>query len=131
MKYGEFKYGQKKYGYGDIHFITDRTIADVTNETEKGFLNYTDLNRIEKNIESALLLSQTEAEVKKDWKQGDFIFNEDLERLQNSVKEIFDKTKPYISNGIIYQNDFSQINYANLNHFEKTVQSVYEGSKKL
>lgn len=131
MKYGSFKYGTKKYGYGDINFVYDRTIEDVTNETEKGFLNYTDLNRIEKNIQSAADLCGIEYTAKTDWQAGDFIFTADLERLKTVVKAMHDLTKNYITNGLIYDDDFSQINYSKLNHFEKTVQAVYEGGKKL
>lgn len=131
MKYGSFKYGEKKYGYGDIHFVYDRTIEDVTKETEKGFLNYTDLNRIEKNIQSAAIMCDVEFEAKTDWQVGDFIFTDDFNRLQNAIKTMYDKTNQHITNGLIYDDDFSQINYSKLNHFEKMVQAVYEGGKKL
>ena len=50
MKYGSIKYGMRKYGYGDVNFIFDRTIEDIQKNTEKAYINYTDMNRLNKII---------------------------------------------------------------------------------
>ena len=131
MKYGSFKYGSKKYGYGDIHFVYDRTIADMENQTQKSFLNYNDLNRIEKNLISCADLLNENIISKIDWKEGDFILLETFERLTNTLKMLYNKAKPYINNDIVLSyNDFEQINYSSLNHFEKTILAIYKGGIK-
>ena len=48
-KYGQTKYGQTKYGFA-IEYIFDRTEMDLIKGTAKAYINYEDLNRIEKGI---------------------------------------------------------------------------------
>lgn len=62
--------------YGMIPSVIDRTSADVQNNTEKGYYNYTDLNRVGHNVEYlAGLLNGYGYEVtvtpKTDWAVGD------------------------------------------------------------
>ena len=42
----------KFYELEVIYAIFDRILSDVTNKTAKGLMNYTDLNRLEGNIET-------------------------------------------------------------------------------
>lgn len=50
-KYGQTKYGQTKYGFA-IEYIFDRTEMDLIKGTAKAYINYEDLNRIEKGIKA-------------------------------------------------------------------------------
>lgn len=69
-RYGSFKYGEKKYG---SKWITDRTEIDLINNTFKAFLNYTDMNRIEENMQELFDIMRSmgyyaKVDTKTDWK---------------------------------------------------------------
>lgn len=73
-----------------MNAVYDRTQADVDNLTEKGFVNYTDLNRLETNIETIankLNVSFT----KKTWVVGDLPRASDYTRLKTAVDAIKSK----------------------------------------
>ena len=48
-KWGTFRWGTAKYG-GDILWLFCRNINDVLNDTNRLYINYTDLNRIENRM---------------------------------------------------------------------------------
>ena len=53
-KYGTFKYGTAKYGNNgdnDILWLFYRTVNDILNDTDRNYINYTDLNRIETRMQ--------------------------------------------------------------------------------
>ena len=67
-KYGTFKYGQAKYGTDLPFWVTDRCEADIINNTEKAYINYGDLNRIETQTKKILdLTPEVTAQTKTDW----------------------------------------------------------------
>lgn len=53
-KYGTFKYGTAKYGNNgdkDILWLFYRTVNDILNDTDRNYINFTDLNRIETRMQ--------------------------------------------------------------------------------
>lgn len=130
MKYGSFKYAEKVYGAGDIKFIIDRTITDVVNKTAKGFLNYEDMNRIENNMSAIAENVGMVIDVKNDWKAGDFIFKEDFQRLESNKEAMYNILKTKMKGNIVLNDDFEQINYAALNHYERTLYEMYKAAEE-
>lgn len=49
-KYGKAKYGIAKYGTQESAYVTFRADNDLEKDTIYAYINYTDLNRIEKRI---------------------------------------------------------------------------------
>lgn len=72
------------------NLIYDRTQLDIDNDTEKGQYTYTDLNRVESWCEYiANILNSynyfVHIDVKTDWKESDYHYSEDLERIRQNV----------------------------------------------
>lgn len=76
-----------------IKYIYDRTQADVDNKTDKGFLSYTDLNRIESNMQEikGYLMQYgydtqaVTASVIKNWSLGDALTRTDADVIRNNI----------------------------------------------
>lgn len=71
--------------------ITDRTKADVDRGTEKGYYNYTDLNRVETaTAETAVILNDnghpTTLQPQKTWAKEDFWTETEITRYLDNVK---------------------------------------------
>lgn len=64
-----------------INPIFDRTQLDIVNRTNKGFLNYTDLNRIENNIEFLFIIISGGLIDPRRWSRGEFPRQEHFDRL--------------------------------------------------
>lgn len=76
--------------YGLLSLITDRTRADVENETDKGFYNASDLNRVGAAVEYiagrfAALGYACPVTVKKDWLTGDAPTASQLETYRQNI----------------------------------------------
>lgn len=89
MRYNKFLYGAKKYE--TPQYIHDRVQADVTNLTPKGYLNVTDINRIEwrcKEIAEMFTAIgfETYITTKYNWTKNDFIYRADIERIRDNVQ---------------------------------------------
>jgi len=73
--------------------IIDRTFADVINGTSKGYINATDLNRIEGNCEY-LADKLTEyghrisISTKTDWTMQDFPYRSEIDRIRDNVNAL-------------------------------------------
>lgn len=73
--------------------IFDRTQQDVLNDTEKGQYTYTDLNRVEGWCEYIANIFNSynyfvHVDVKTDWKESDYHYSEDLERIRHNVNRL-------------------------------------------
>lgn len=73
--------------------IFDRTQLDVDNDTEKGQYTFTDLNRVEswcKHIADVLngYNYYVTINTKCDWKESDYHYSEDLERIRNNINRL-------------------------------------------
>lgn len=76
--------------YGLLSLITDRTRADVENETDKGFYNASDLNRVGAAVEYiagrfAALGYACPVTVKKDWLQSAAPTRQQLEYYRQNI----------------------------------------------
>ena len=76
--------------YGLLNLITDRTRADVENETDKGFYNASDLNRVGAAVEYiagrfAALGYACPVTVKKDWLTSDAPTASQLETYRQNI----------------------------------------------
>ena len=98
--------------------ITDRTAADLADDTDRAYIAYTDLNRVEEAC--ALLAGRLGVTIQtKAWKMEDFRTDTEMYRLLNNIKTLraayYTKastpaTPEKITYGSIYQaNDIEQI----------------------
>lgn len=79
--------------------IFDRTQSDISNDTNKSYISYEDLNRIEEAVEyiSNLLKEYSydnEVDVKKNWNMSDFRKQEECDRIRENY-EILRKSFAY------------------------------------
>ena len=67
--------------------ITDRTAADLANDTDRAYIDYTDLNRVEEAC--ALLAGSLGVTIQtKAWKMEDFRTDTEMSRLLNNIKTL-------------------------------------------
>lgn len=67
--------------------ITDRTAADLANDTDRAYIAYTDLNRVEEAC--ALLAWRLGVTIQtKAWKMEDFRTDTEMSRLLNNIKTL-------------------------------------------
>ena len=67
--------------------ITDRTAADLSNDTDRAYIAYTDLNRVEEAC--ALLAGRLGVTIQtKAWKMEDFRTDTEMYRLLNNIKTL-------------------------------------------
>lgn len=105
-KYGTFKYGTAKYN-GDILWLFYRTVDDILNDTERNYINYTDLNRIESRmLELTQQLNKYKYEnhiiTKTNWEKQastneitNFPMNSHLIRIKENLKTLMDSYYVY------------------------------------
>lgn len=67
-----------------MEFVYDRTIEDIQNRTSKGYLNASDLNRIEDNIAQLAKIKELRLDTKQ-WEIGGLPKESDFERLITNV----------------------------------------------
>ena len=65
--------------------ITDRTAADLTNDTDKAYIAYTDLNRVEAACAYLAAIFGVKI-ITKDWKMEDFRTDTEMERVLNNIR---------------------------------------------
>lgn len=67
--------------------ITDRTAADLANDTDRAYIAYTDLNRVEEAC--ALLAGRLGVVIQtKAWKMEDFRTDTEMSRLLDNIKTL-------------------------------------------
>lgn len=69
-------------------FITDRTQLDIDERTAKGFINASDMERVESNTELIAGYLAVPVTVKKNWKTGDLPRVSDFKRIRDNVEKI-------------------------------------------
>lgn len=110
--------------------ITDRTQSDVTNRTNKGFLNTSDLNRIEGNI--AFLLNTLRSfqhfeqrQVRTNWIMTDIPAVEDFVRIEDNLRFLERISRANIDVpdilAIITPNSTRRITYGYINRIEEVI----------
>lgn len=70
--------------------ITDRTQADVTNRTDKAFIAYNDLNRVEEACKTLAEYFGVSIVTKTDWTMADFRTETDMERIRGNIVKLRD-----------------------------------------
>lgn len=79
---------QENIVYALPHFITDRSQLDIDERTEKGFINASDMERVETNTELIAGYIAVPVTVKKTWKTGDLPRVSDFKRIRDNVEKI-------------------------------------------
>lgn len=127
-KYGQTKYGQTKYGF-TIEYIFDRTEMDLIKGTAKAYINYEDLNRIEKGIKAISKKYGISAVSKTDWKcqfSGDTVDNFPLkvhmEQILSNLKKIISVTGYESSENI--PSSFDKMDIYKMNNIEKIINDL-------
>lgn len=69
-------------------FIIDRTQEDIEKKTDKAYINASDLERIESNIELIAEYIAAPVTVRKNWKTGDLPRKTDFKRIRDNVDKI-------------------------------------------
>lgn len=70
------------------YFITDRSQLDIDERTAKGFINASDMERVETNTELIAGYIAVPVTVKKNWKIGDLPGVSDFKRIRDNVEKI-------------------------------------------
>lgn len=70
------------------HFITNRSQLDIDERTAKGFINASDMERVETNTELIAGYIAVPVTVKKNWKIGDLPRVSDFKRIRDNVEKI-------------------------------------------
>lgn len=70
------------------YFITDRSQLDIDERTAKGFINASDVERVETNTELIAGYIAVPVTVKKNWKIGDLPRVSDFKRIRDNVEKI-------------------------------------------
>lgn len=103
--------------------IYDRTSADITNDTDKAYISYTDLNRVEGACrELASLLGVTITT--KTWVIGDYRTVSDMQRLADNLRTL--RNAYYLRSGTPVPP--SVVTYSNIteaNNVEKILADIY------
>ena len=107
------------------NLIFDRTQLDIDNDTEKGQYTYTDLNRVEswcKYIADVLngYNYHVSINAKTDWKESDYHWSEDLERIRQNVNRL---KKAYFSFTQIPEN-LEYMTFEKANEIEKILHEL-------
>lgn len=70
------------------YFITDRSQLDIDERTAKGFINASDMERVETTTELIAGYIAVPVTVKKNWKTGDLPRVSDFKRIRDNVEKI-------------------------------------------
>lgn len=70
------------------YFITDRSQLDIDERIAKGFINASDMERVETNTELIAGYIAVPVTVKKNWKIGDLPRVSDFKRIRDNVEKI-------------------------------------------
>lgn len=121
--------------------ITDRTRIDVINRTPKGFIAYTDLNRVEEACAELAEHLGVDINTKTDWAMSDFRTDSDMDRIRGNINKLRGSfyvlpTTPPTPTKIRYQdvteaNNIEQILLDMYTLWESTQQGTHRLSFKL
>ena len=105
------------------YFIYDRTIQDVEQRTAKGYINASDLNRVERNTGIIAEYIGIEVSVKDDWEIGDLPRTSDFCRIRENVQSIRDNYMVYASTPEVPGQPLND--YKKWNAIERILHDVY------
>lgn len=109
------------FNYPWIPLITNRTTSDITNRTEKAYLNCTDMLRLEKDLSYMESYYNIPLDLDLNWVYGRFIYQSDFTRLLNRLVALKEES------GIVSSIPIHPINnYSKMNAFEKTLDFIHD-----
>ena len=135
-KYGNFKYGTAKYGDGDILWVFYRTVNDILNDTDRNYINYTDLNRIESRMQELTeQLNQykytNNIETKTDWVKQEsteeitnFPLKTQIDRIRNNLQILIQSYYTYPSTPNL-PDTFENLDIYKINDVEKILYDLH------
>lgn len=104
-------------------FIYDRTIQDVEQRTAKGYINASDLNRVERNTRIVAEYIGIEVTVNENWEIGELPRVSDYKRIRENVQSIRDNYMIYTSTPEVPEQPLN--NYKKWNAIERILHDVY------
>lgn len=116
-----------------MEFIYDRIESDLLNNTPKAYINYSDLNRIERNIYaiSQMIESMPVTDVKLNWQSqtatavtSNFPLVNQCERIMSSIKKLADKIE--LALPVDFPDNFNNATIYGINAIEKYLHDAYE-----
>ena len=138
-KYGTVKYGTAKYGNNgdeDILWLFYRTVNDILNDTDRNYINYIDLNRIENRMQELTeQLNQykytNNIETKTDWvKQTgvneitNFPLKIQIDRIRNNLQILIQSYYIYLSTPTLPYT-FEDLDIYKINDVEKILYDLH------
>lgn len=136
-KYGSAVYGTAKYGTDAPRWVFNRTPSDIVNNTERAYINYWDLNRIETRMKelSEMLSFYAYNQViitKTDWeKQGTTKSILNIPSLEH-LKRLHDNEEMLIKSFFIYKTTpmlpitFENLGIQDMNDIEKILFDLHK-----
>ena len=134
-KYGTFRYGEGVYGE-EVLYIFDRNSTDLLNDTQKAYLNYFDLNRIETRMQELTNLMNKYGYVnhiitKTNWIQqissndlSNFPILSELKRIHDNEQTLMDSFYVYPSTPLL-PNNIENLTIYNVNDIEKILYHLH------
>ena len=138
-KYGTVKYGTAKYGNNgdkDILWLFYRTINDVLNDTDRNYINYFDLNRIETRMQELTNLMNkyryaNDIITKTNWIQqissndlSNFPILSELKRIHDNEQALMDSFYVYPSTPLL-PNNIENLTIYDVNDIEKILYHLH------
>lgn len=105
------------------YFIYDRTIQDVEQRTAKGYINASDLNRVERNTGIIAEYIGIEVSVNENWEIGELPRVSDYKRIRENVQSIRDNYMIYTSTPEVPEQPLND--YKKWNAIERILHDVY------
>ena len=105
------------------YFIYDRTIQDVEQRNVKGYINATDLNRIEQNTRIIAEYIGISVSVNENWEIGELPRANDYKRIRDTVQRIRDNYMVYTGTPEVPDQPLND--YKKWNAIERILHDVY------
>lgn len=135
-KYGQFKYNTVKYG-DTAPYIFNRNLTDLLNNTDKSYINYFDLNRIENRIKELSKSLNTKyyrnnVNTKTDWEKQfstnatyNFPLENHLSRIQTNLQTLMGIFYVYLTTPPLPENGLQNATIYNVNDIEKILYDLH------
>lgn len=128
--YGKSVYGRTVYGL-NTDYIFDRTETDLINDTEKAYINYTDLNRIESGMKRIADKYSVSITVKMNWKSfssssvetlDNFPLKPQMQRIINNLNRLIEASG--YTPTVKVPTDFENMDIYKMNNLEKILDEM-------
>lgn len=127
-RYGKAIYGKVKYG-ATREYIFDRTETDLINGTERAYINYTDLNRIENGMKAISERQGISIVTKTDWEYqaskttlNNFPLNTQMKRIIGNLNKLITATG-YVPS-VEVPSSFDKMDIYKMNNLERIIDEL-------